>query len=175
MFGYYCLHHPNSNSQWVKAIFLCFYDCPPWFWCHQGFAPRIQTCIIPMTWLLRRLWRCGGRFSYPSSLGSMMLSSRRTIWLWLTLGSATTVTFFALVISDCIVISRSFRHFNLIHVSRTSNMAADFLAKFSLSNYCFAKITHPVWREFSLPIWLLITIEISFYHKKNVGLPKLKW
>ncbi|XP_057450322.1 uncharacterized protein LOC130741430 [Lotus japonicus] len=53
---------------------------------------------------------------------------------------APSYSYLAVLISECYVVSRLFRNFNLDHVRRTSNQAADFLAMFALSHYCFVGI-----------------------------------
>ncbi|XP_057417194.1 uncharacterized protein LOC130711537 [Lotus japonicus] len=54
-------------------------------------------------------------------------------------------SYLASVVSDCFNISSAFHSFNLSHVLRSSNMEADYLANFALTNYCFVGLEEYPW------------------------------
>ncbi|XP_057440759.1 uncharacterized protein LOC130732787 [Lotus japonicus] len=59
-------------------------------------------------------------------------------------GAKKHVSYLADVISDTVRVSQCSRFFSLDYVPRLSNLAADYLAKFALSDYCFVGIEeHP--------------------------------
>ncbi|XP_057452348.1 uncharacterized protein LOC130744175 [Lotus japonicus] len=54
---------------------------------------------------------------------------------------SSQLSYLASILSDCVVLSSSFNSCSLSHVRRSGNMAADFMAKFALSDQCFVWIS----------------------------------
>ncbi|XP_057444370.1 uncharacterized protein LOC130736572 [Lotus japonicus] len=54
---------------------------------------------------------------------------------------SSQLSYLTSIVSDCVVLSSSFNSCSLIHVRRSGNMAADFMAKFALSGQCFVWIS----------------------------------
>lgn len=49
-------------------------------------------------------------------------------------------SYLAAVVRDCVVLSRSFHSFDLLLIRRTTNLVANYMAKFTVSLHCYVWI-----------------------------------